>query len=193
MTRLFRSLVQAPPRRPPGRCPHCRRLALEPERGAEGEPSPTAGAPHRCTRCGSRYRRSFGGAWEAIDDEVVWLDDPVDPLALPPRWRLAYALRATPRRHRGVSLGRIMLAIAWLAPNLALLGKLPRDAGPLALTMAAAALLLFNLLMGLYVKSLIEVRRGRPGLEDWEIVLVGLSPFLIFLVLVGLVMIVALA
>jgi hypothetical protein len=155
-------------RRPPGRCPVCRKLSLtrsSAEADSPGESDRFQLA--RCARCGGRFRRRFGTAWE----EVTPPSEFVDPIVLMPR----AAIGPPPAPRSGsrwrFNLRDVMVVVVVLAPNLAVLGKVARESSPVGLTATAIALVALNALFVFYVKNFGALRKH--PFQTWRIVVVG--------------------
>ncbi|AGA25138.1 hypothetical protein Sinac_0728 [Singulisphaera acidiphila DSM 18658] len=120
MVGRFRFFPDEPPRRPPGRCPNCRRLTLQYESPGGDLPEPLPHPIYRCLGCGQRFWRLFAGRWGPISAN----EDGGDSSALPfPAQPLQPEEEPRPRNRVGArwrfELRHVMYLIAWISLNLA--------------------------------------------------------------------------
>lgn len=134
----------APGRRPPGRCPNCRRMTLEPELPGPEQSGRSPGKTFACVRCGQHFQREFAGGWCAIRRyaEIDWVDERSAQVQSAPG-RQKTRRRRFPALSGRFKIRQVMLVTIWVALNLAFirLAQTPHEFSTLISTMIIIHLL----------------------------------------------------
>jgi hypothetical protein len=134
---------RTPPRRPPGRCPNCHRMTLQPELPSPGRPGPQVRIISRCVCCGSRFQRPFAGLWSEIrrDEGIAWIEASGGPPARPTPSGPESRTRPFPASNVRFKIRQVMIVIAWVSLILAVVKMCPT---PWDRLMAMGALVMFH-------------------------------------------------